>query len=144
MAKKIEPVLVQITQRRYWRRDYAAIALYGYLTAVLGFQIFDLPGILEDKSWWFIAPTVGTVWLGCLICMISRFWRDDLDGGAIEQTGLAVTLIGWFMYAYAFAIELTDHGRWFGLILVGGFIIAFVAQWWEIHHWRAGLKKTVN
>ena len=144
MAKKIEPVLVQITARRYWRRDYAAIALYGYLTAVLGYQLVDLPSILEDKSWYFIGPTVGTVWLGCFTCAISRFWHDDLDGGAIEQTGLAITLIGWFMYAYAFIDQFVDNGRWFGLFLIGGFIVAFLAQWWEIHRWRADLKKTVN
>lgn len=126
------------------RRDYIAIALYGYMTAVLGVQairIVPIPLALQGQPLFIQVITTGSLVLGCLVCMVSRFWRDDLDGGAIEQTGLLISFIGWALYIYAFALLLPMS--WFGTFLCGAFLIMFFAQWWSIHKWRRRLRLRV-
>lgn len=126
------------------RRDYAAIALYGYMTVVLGVQatrVVPLPMAMQAQPLFVQVVATGTLVIGCLVCAISRFWKDDLDGGAIEQTFLMVSNIGWALYVYAFGVLLP--ASWFGTFLCGAFLIAFTAQWWSIHLWRARLKLMV-
>jgi len=122
------------------RHDAIAISLYIYLTLVLSpqtFHLVPLPAALAPHSDYFNAITTATLWLGCLVCAVARFWRDDLDGGAIEQFGLLVAGIGWVLYLYAFA-QLLPMG-WFGTALCGGFLLAFAVQWWLIRRWRTRL-----
>ena len=123
------------------RRDYIAVAFYGYLAVVLGVQairLVPLPAALQNEPPSFVMITTLSLWAGCMVCAISRFWRDDLDGGAIEQTGLVFANIGWVLYIYAFAGVLPMG--WFGFSLCGAFLVAFSAQWWGIHKWRRRLR----
>lgn len=123
------------------RHDAIAIALYLYLLLALTPQMFrlvPLPVALQAHSDYFIAITTSAVWLGCLVCAVGRFWRDDLDGGAIEQLGLLIAIVGWLLYLYAFALILPMS--WFGTTAVGGFLVAFVMQWWLIRRWRRRLR----
>lgn len=123
------------------RRDAAAIALYLYLVAALTPQLFrllPLPPVLQSHSNFFVIVTTGALWVGCLIAALGRFWRDELDGGAIEQVGLIAAILGWLLYIWALVQILPTS--WFGTTLCGGFLIAFGWQWWLIRRWRRSLR----
>jgi hypothetical protein len=127
------------------RRDYIATALYGYLAAATMIQCFSTsarPVALASQPGWFIISCTSSIYVGCLACILGRWWKDDLDGGAIEQFGIAVTLLGWIFYLYAFARQLPDAG-WPGVIFVGAFLVAFGAQWVGDYLWRRRLKTLV-
>jgi len=126
------------------RHDAIAISLYVYLTLVLipqTFHLTPLPLAMQDQSDFLNIMTTGSVWAGCLVCGVGRMWKDDLDGGAIEQFGLVASCIGWLLYLYAFVPMAIATGMgWFTASLCGWFLIAFGAQWWLIRRWRKRLR----
>lgn len=123
------------------RRDAIAIALYIYLTVALIPQTFNLaplPDTLQSMGRFMATVTSSAVWVGCALGVVGRLWRDQLDGGAIEQTGLVVSCVGWLLYLWAFWQVLPL--AWFGFIACGGFLVAFGTQWWLIRRWRRRLR----
>lgn len=101
--------------------------------------IFPFPFSLQQMPLLYAHASVALIWSGSLISIIGIFWKDRLDGGAIEQFGLIIAIIGLILYNIAAARLFPMTWFQFSLALVP--MAAFVVRFFQIRKYRRALKK---
>lgn len=96
-----------------------------------------LPMALKDSPEWQIKTVLILIITGCAVSLLGIFWPDRLDGGAIEQLGLIILMIGIGLFVYALVNAVPTS--WFGVVVYAGLAIAFGIQWWSIREFRRSL-----
>ena len=96
-----------------------------------------LPMALQNASEWQVRAILILIIAGCFVSLVGIFWRNRLDGGAIEQFGLIILIVGIVLFVVALLNAVPTS--WFGAIVYSGLAVAFGIQWWLIHRYRRSL-----